>query len=364
MKLSSRLLLLLTCFSPAVFAQRTAYFRNFSIDDRKYELKIKDSIDPAIASKTSCYQANFDAQNRISKIEYQRWGQKSMGNLGFSAVEINYTDSFEIRNFSYPADRRYQKLSSMVGEKIKLNSQGAPVEITHFNRAGKPVEDRYGVISYVRLLNKEGWVVEEYYLDANRNKQSSTNGDYGFRYLWESNDSCYIPTVQYFDINGKLHSGKRGYAVVRSWFRKSDRRLICSKYFDEQDKQVKTSDKYAYRVYNYYPNGLEKSVAYFDKDDHACCNAADVAKIEYTYNEFGNLTQRREYTKNQKHFMDFRLNYDKDQRLIEEKLFRDGNEPGELHGVSIIRYEYSPAGKLQAKHTFNKKNVSVLRTEY
>jgi hypothetical protein len=53
------------------------------------------------------------------------------------------------------------------------------------------------------------------------------------------------------------------------------------------------------------------------------------------------------------------------QLVIEEARKRDGKmSEDDLHGVAYIRYEYDPAGKLKARHTFNKNNVSVLRTEY
>lgn len=365
MKSASLLLVSLLCFSHSVHAQRTAWFRNLSIDDRFYELKLKDSIDPSIAPKTNVYQVTFDKLNRLVGIQYQAKGKNSVSEAGYSGIQINYSDSCEERRFSFPINSRYKKPSAVALEKIKLNQQGFPVEVSHYNDQGKPVRDGYGVVTYVRLLNNEGWNVEQYYMDENRNKTASLNGDYGFRYQWNSDDSCYIPTVHYVDQQGNLHSGKRGYAIVRSWFDKKARRLICSKYYNERDELTKGNKQYAYRVKSYYPNGLLQSVSYYNTRNKPCTNEDGFSRIEFQYNSLGNGILALMYSSYPHHFIEFSSVYNDQQQLIEQIRKKDGKELSEdSNGVAIFRYEYDASGNLKAKHSFNKKNVSVLRTEY
>jgi hypothetical protein len=53
------------------------------------------------------------------------------------------------------------------------------------------------------------------------------------------------------------------------------------------------------------------------------------------------------------------------QLIIEEARKKDGiKAEDDFYGVAFIRYEYDTTSKLKARHTFNKNNVSVLRTEY
>jgi hypothetical protein len=359
------LFIVLISYSLQAQNKKIVFYRHLSIDDRQYQLKLKDSVDSKIADKTYCYRVVYDDKNRILQIQYLNHGNLDVSEIGYSTIQITYSDSLEQRFFSFPAKYINQQDFVVKQEKIKLNPKGIPIQVTNYDAEGKPVKDKYGIVSYVRQLNKDGWNIEENYLDENSNRIVSKNGDYYFRYNWNRDSTCYKPEITFYDKAGKLHDGDRGHSVIKSSYDRKQGNILYSKYYDAKQKLVINKNSYAYRVKDYYENGLLKSVSYFNSNEKPCCNENGYSKIVYEYNSYGNQTKRICYLKNSSHFIEYNTQYDKMQFVIEEARKRDGKiSEDDLHGVAYIRYEYNPSGKLKARHTFNKNNVSVLRTEY
>jgi hypothetical protein len=343
---------------------KIGFYRHLSIDDRQYQFELKDSISSKIADKTGCYRVVYNNKNQIIQIQYLNHGNLDVSENGYSDIQISYSDSLERRFHNYPTKYRNQQAFVVKQEKIKLNKQGIPIEVRNYDGAGKPIKDQNGIVSYKRLLNQNGWNIERHYLDENDNRILSKNGDYYFRYNWNSDSTCYKPEITFYDKAGELHDGDRGYSIIKSWYDRKQRNILYSKYYNSKQKLVTNKDGYAYRVKDYYENGLLKSVSYFDSNEKTCCNENGYSKIVYEYNSYGNQTKRICFLKNSSHFIEYSTQYDKMQFVIEEVCKRDGIISEDVHGVAYIRYEYDPSGKLKARHTFNKNNVSVLRTEY
>ena len=359
------LFIILICNGLQAQNMKIGYYRHLSMDDRQYQIELKDSIDSKIADKTLCYRVVYNNKNQVIQIQYLNHGNLDVSENGYSDIQISYSDSLEQRFLNYPPKYRNQQVFVVKQEKIKLNKQGIPVEVSNFDSAGKPVKDQNGIVSYKRLLNQNGWNNERQYMDENGNRILSKNGDYYFRYNWNNDSTCYKPEITFYDKAGELHDGDRGYSIIKSCYDRKHRNILYSKYYNCKQKLVTNKFGFAYRVKDYYENGLLKSESYFNNLEKPCCNKSGYSKTVYEYNSYGNQTKRIYYLENSSHYIEYSTQYDKMQLVIEEAWKKDGKMyVDDLSGVAYIRYEYDPTGKLKAKHTFNKNNVSVLTTEY
>ncbi|MDR2683913.1 MAG: hypothetical protein LBB53_00855 [Prevotellaceae bacterium] len=308
------LLFLLFFVVIVVNAQKTEFYRNVHIDDRQCQIVCKDQIDSAVAKKTSCFRVLFDEQNRIKTIRREILGKwKDGSQTDFSLVTIEYSDSTERRFYEYFDKAKKSKTIELV-----LNKDKFPVAEINYNSEGNIIKDKNCVARYERILNEDGWLIECRFYDAEGNRITNFNGDYFFRYKWAKDDDYYRPELSYYDVNGNLHDGDRGYSITRNVFDKKEQRRREIRYFNSQNRPVLTKNGYAHCKLYYYDNGFLKTAVYLDAygflTQNGCC------KIEYQYNKFGNIIKKDYYYnyKDSSRHTECTYKYDKNQNVMEK----------------------------------------------
>ena len=303
--------------------QNVAFYRDVHIDDRQYQFVYKDEIPDEIIKQTNGYRIEFDSLGRISKIQYARRGTLSIDYADIREVSIVYSDSVEQRYYNYSASDTIHivRLRSLI-----LNKDKIPVMIKNYDADGNLTKDRDSVVQYKRILNEDGWMILCQFLDEKGQPTANYNGDYSFGYKWNNDKKFHIPETSYYNQAGELHDGKRGYAVVKSWFDKKERRQYQTQYFDANMKPALRNKRYSIARRTYYENGLVKTSTYFDTHGKPIKQRAGYWKIESQYNSFGNIaTQKCYYHKNPYYkYMEYTYNYDDKQNSIGEVKKIDG----------------------------------------
>ena len=296
-------------------SQKVEYYRNVHIDGREHQIVCKDKIDSVVAKKTTCFRVVFDVQNRIKTICYEILGKrKDNSQSDFSFVTVEYSDSTERRFYEYSDTAKKSKTIELV-----LNKEKFPVSIINYNEKGEITKNKDSVARYERILNEDGWLIECHFYDETGNRIKNSNGDYFYRYKWETDEYNYRPEQSYYDENSNLHDGKRGYSVVKSKFDKAERRVRECEFFNSQNHPALNRGGAAkYKCY-YYDNGFQKAVVYFDTKDFLVNTKNGYCKVEYRYNKFGNIIQKDLYYKGKSRHTEIKYKYNKKQYLLEKK---------------------------------------------
>ena len=294
-------------------AQKTEFYRDVHIDDRQYQIVCKDKIDSVIAKKTSCYRVLFDEQNRIKTIRYEVLGKWRDRQTGFSLTTIEYSDSTERRFYEYSDTTKKSKTIELV-----FNKDKSPITVINYDNKGKIIKDRDSVARYERILNEDGWLIECHFYDEQDNRIKNCNGDYFFKFKWENDDYYHRPELSYYDENGNLHDGKRGYSIIKSVFDKKERRRREIQYFNAQNRSALNKNGYSKCKLDYYDSGLLKTSVYLDTYGFLINSKSGYCKVEDKYNKFGNIIQSDFYYKNRNWHTKRTYKYDKNQYVVKK----------------------------------------------
>lgn len=315
----------------AVCAQdtKTEFYRRVYIDGRQHQIRLWDTVDIATTCKTNCYRVEFDKQDRIKTISYQKLGRWDMDENGFSFVKIMYSDSIEKRIYNFP--KRYKQMykdSSLISVRrveLILNKDKIPIALTNYNAAGNPTKDRSGVITYRIFLDENNRTIKCHFLDEHGLRTANNNDDYSIKFNWKQDENHYIPETSYYNQNDELHGGKSGYSIIQRWFDKKEERLCKVRFLNSSLQPVACEAGYAEIRLTYRKDGLLRTLSYYDVNGKPINVELDrdknkYCRIELDYNQFGNITSRKCYKANEKKCsVEYKYIYDLDQNLIERK---------------------------------------------
>ena len=139
-----------------------------------------------------------------------------------------------------------------------------------------------GYATVYRMLDDNGRVVEERYLDANGYHVARYGDYYGLSYEYDETSTV----ITYLDAEGNPIIRSDGYStIVRT---QVDGRASDDFYYNLNGQQVKCSGGYYGLHREYNSDGQNTSLTFLDKDGHAVCTSSGYASK--TYQRDGNGT--------------------------------------------------------------------------
>lgn len=214
------------------------------------------------------------------------------------------------------------------------------------------------------------------------------------------NEQGYKTEISYYDINNRLFSGSRQYAIVRFTY-DSYNKLIEKSYWDSENKRCKNLENYS--IYNcmydskgnvteetFYdthhrlsPNsqGVAKwtqkyddknrviEINYFGPDNKPCLTKEGIARITKKYNQASHLTEECYWGSNGKlrssslGYSKVKIRYDDKNRISENMFFDELDRPyQDIHGIFKTKLKYN-ASNCVTEMAYYDKNDSLCNNE-
>ena len=353
--------------APAIVAalHQPAYFFTAELDPR-YQFIGAGALTAEDAEHANCYRFDYDADGRLTQIEFRRAGMAMPDPLwGVAQIAIEYQRGLERRWFRDAHGQPTKDVDGIYGEELTLNPAGAPTDITNVDSSGGQMRDNNGVIHYVRTLDNHNRVVSLRRLGLLGTAITDNYGYFETRTIYDVMGRAM--ERDNVDASGTALNDNDGVAIVRTTYTLyPDSTLTIKSYFDVSGLAVEEKSTGVHQLQRTTDqSGLLTDEAYFDTTGAPTVTIDEgIHERRYTYDGRGNQISEQYFGTDGKpcdrkgsEFAKVVYQYDAKDRVIEKDYFGDDGAPQILLdlGAAVVKQEYDDEGNMVRREFFDGK---------
>ena len=272
---------------------------------------------------------------------------------GKPVVTWKYSDHLRVVQFEYP-----EQSGDNSSEDIDDTGYSSAVAMTLLsdtqNMSGNAFDgsgERSFIAGYIMQYTEDGLEKERYYcsMPAFGYRTCDINGIFGFRYTYNSDGHPIM--LQYLDENNEVMNTQEGIAQ-KVYTYDQDGQMIRAEYQDKNGNPVRNSEGWAIGIEE-FKDGNVVSEEYMDENGKLVNCIAGFARIERTFDQFGNEIEMSIYGADGEAVLDYdgwckqTLTYDEFGRETERKGYGlDGEPVRNALGYASYRSVYDEKGDL------------------
>jgi len=361
------------------FVTAPKYYFNIDIDPW-YHFTGTGELTEEQAQQANCYRFHYDADGRLSQIEYLRAG-KGAADPAYNVAEIDfeYAPGIERRWFRDHRGNAKKNSEGVFGEELALDGKGNVTAITNLDDSGGHMRDENGVVQYVRTLDAAGRVVGSKRIGLFGTNITDDSGFYERR--WKYDETGHVIEIGNYDDKGELLDDTDGVALIRKTTTLyPDSVQTIESYFDSNSlAAAEKSTGVHQRQRTFDKRGFLTDESYFDSTGapttylEPSVGDTRVHERKLTVDDLGNIVEEqffdvtgRPVDERGPEIARIDYKYNSQNRVAEELFYGDDGKPqiNPQVGAAMVRQEYNDKGIIVHQQFFDGQGHPALHARY
>lgn len=253
----------------------------------------------------------------------------------------------------------------MAYAKTNYDPDGKPVEDRYFDSDGHPTTSPIGGVSIQLTNDKEENLAEVAFFDANG---KLTPGLRGFhKQVSQYNDDHQEVRTEYRDENGKLEAIGGGYAAISRVFDPQGNEVQRTYWGPDGKPWQNQTDGYAIRKAAFDTCGRETEAWFFDANAKPTRSANGYAHVVHQHDQANNISDERYYdesdqpVRSKDGYARVTLEFDRNRNVVDERYFDERDMPLALNNAyAEHKRRYSDNNALVEEAFFSAKGEPVM----